>query len=280
MGDLYTRALYKISSQDPHLRHLYTRSPDIPGPPRSLHRSSLQDLFTRPLWEISLQELSARSLHKTSMRDLFTRALYKSSSQDPHMRHLYTRSPDTPGSPRSLHRSSLQDLFTRPLWEISMQELSTRSLHKTSMRDLYTRALYKISSQDPHMRDLYTRALYKISSQDPHMRHRNPIWDIYTRSPDIPGPLRSPHYKISSKDLDQDPTRRKYGEGCADEIKIGTALQRERSDTHKLRRGLHEPKQKMPQAERQRHSISKMSTALQPERSDKHKVPRGLHLQT
>ena len=73
------------------------------------------------------------------------------------------------------------------------------------------------------------------------MRH------LYTRSPDIPGPLRSPHYKISSKDLDQHPTRRKYREGCADEIKIGTALQRERSDTHELRRGLHEPKQKMPQ---------------------------------
>ena len=104
--------------------------------------------------------------------------------------------------------------------------------------------------------------------------------DLYTRSPDIPGPLRSPHYKISSKDLYQDPTRRKYREDCADEIKIGAALQRERSDTHKLRRGLHEPKQKMPQAERQRHSISKMNTALQPERSDTHKVPRGLRLQT
>ena len=85
--------------------------------------------------------------------------------------------------------------------------------------------------------------------------------DLYTRSPDIPGPLRSSHYKISSKDLDQDPTRRKYREGCADEIKIGTALERERSDTYELRRGLHEPKQKMPQAERQRHSISKMHGA-------------------
>ena len=215
------------------MRHLYTRSPDIPGPPRSLHRSSLQDLFTRPLWEISLQELSTGSLHKTSMRDLFTRALYKISSQDPHMRHLYTSSPDIPEPPRSLHRSPLQDLFTRPLWEISIQELSTRSLHKTSMRDLYTRALYKISSQDLHerplyksslqdlftgppiwdisiqdqlisldrrsfhktsVRDLYTRALYKISSQDPHMRH------LYTRSPDIPGPPRSLH-RSSLQDL-------------------------------------------------------------------------------
>ena len=172
------------------------------------------------------------------MRDLFTRALYKISSQD-----LYER---------SLYKSSLQDLFTGPPYEtslykisgypwtsqVSSQELSTRSLHKTSMRDLCT------------------------------------------RSPDIPGPLRTPHYEISSKDLDQDQKRRKYREGCADEIKIGTVLQRERSDTRKLRRGLQEPKQKMPQAERQRHSISKMSTALQPERSDTLKVPRGLHLQT
>ena len=146
------------------------------------------------------------------------------------------------------------------------------------MRDLYTRALYKISSQDPHMRHLHTRsprglftgALYKISSQE----------DLYTRSPDIPGPLRCLHYKISSKDFDQPSTRRKYREDCAEEIKIGTALQRERSDTHKLRRGLREPKQKMPQAERQQHSVSKMSTALQPQRSDTHKVPRGLRLQT
>ena len=78
MRDLYTRALYKISSQDPHMRHLYTRSPDIPGPPRSLHRSSLQDLFTKPLWEISIQDLlisldlwdllTTRSLQKTSIR--------------------------------------------------------------------------------------------------------------------------------------------------------------------------------------------------------------------
>ena len=68
--------------------------------------------------------------------------------------------------------------------------------------------------------------------------------DLYTRSPDIPGPLRSLPYKISSKDFDQDPTRRKYREGCADEIKIGAALQRERSDAPKLRRGLREPKQK------------------------------------
>ena len=134
---LFTGALYRISSQDIYERSLYKsflRSPDIPGPPRSLHSSSLQDLFTRPiyerslyksslqdpftrpLWEISIQELSTRSLHKTTMRDLVTRALYKISSQDPHMRHFYARSPEILGPPRSLHSSSLQDLFTRPIW--------------------------------------------------------------------------------------------------------------------------------------------------------------------
>ena len=141
---LFTRALYRISSQE-----IYESS---------LYKSSLQDPFTRPLWKISKQELSTRSLHKTSMRDLFTRALYKISSQDlyerslhkssrqdlftgPHMRHLYTRSPVIPGLSRSPHRSSLQDLVTRPLWGISIQELSTRSLHRTP----YETSLHKIS---------------------------------------------------------------------------------------------------------------------------------------
>ena len=64
------RALYKISSQDPHMRHLQTRCPDIPGPPRSLHRSSLQDLFIQDLlisldlWDV----LTTRSLQETSIR--------------------------------------------------------------------------------------------------------------------------------------------------------------------------------------------------------------------
>ena len=193
----FTRALYKVSSQDHHVWHLYTRSParsrpEIPtkdlyersllqelltrslcktsirqGPyemfqlsTRSLPKTCMRDLFTRALYKISSvssQELSTRSLHKTSMRDLYTRALYKVSSQAPN-ETSHARSPDIPGPPRSLHRSSLQDLFTRHLWKISIQELSkiswypwttevssqqlsTRSLHKTSMRDLNTRTL-------------------------------------------------------------------------------------------------------------------------------------------
>ena len=126
---------------------LYTRSPDIPGPPRSLHRSSLQDLFTRPLWEVSIQD----PLVSLDLLGLFTGALYKISSQD-----LYER---------SLYNSSLQDLFTRPLWEISSEELSARSLHKTSMRDLYTRALYKIPSQDLHETSLYKISWYPWTSE-------------------------------------------------------------------------------------------------------------------
>ena len=80
------------------MRHLYTRSPDIPGLSRSPHRSSLQDLFTRPPCEISIQD----RLISLDLLGLFTRALYKISSQD-----LYER---------SLYKSSLQDLLTRPLW--------------------------------------------------------------------------------------------------------------------------------------------------------------------
>ena len=234
------------------MRHLFTRPPDILGPPRSPHRNSLQYLFTRPPWQISMQNSlrspdipgPPRSPHRSSLQDLFTRplrspgipgpprslhrsSLYKISSQAPNERSLYKsslRSPVIAGPPRSLNRSSLQDLFTRPLWEISLQELSTRTLHKTSMRDLYTRTLYKISSQDPQMRHLYTRS--PDIPTPPRSLHKTSMRDLYTRSPDIPGPLRSPHYKISSKDLDQDPIHRKYREGCADEIKRHRATAR------------------------------------------------------
>ena len=181
MRDLYTRALYKISSEDlyerslyksslqdlftgPHMRHLYTRSPDIRGLSRSPHRSSLQDLS---------QDLYEGSLNKSSLQDLFT---------GPHMRHLYTRSPDIPGLSRSPHRSALQDLFTRPPCEISIQD----RLISLDLLGLFTRALYKISSQD-----LYERSLYKSSLQDLLTR---PLWGhLYTRAPQIPGLPRSPH---------------------------------------------------------------------------------------
>ena len=210
---------------------LYTRSPDIPGPLRSLHTSSLQDLFTRPLWEISIQELSTRSPHKTSMGDRYTRALYKTSSQDPHMRHLYTRSPEIPGLPRSPHRSSLQDPFTSPIWNISIQDLLAsldllglftgalykissqdlyeRSLYKSSLQDLFTRPLWEISIQElstrslhkTSMGDLFRRALCKISSQDLYERslYKSSRQDLFTR------PMRDLFtralYKISSQDL-------------------------------------------------------------------------------
>ena len=132
------------------------------------------------------------------------------------MRHLYTRSPDIPGPPRSLHRSSLQDLFTRPLWEISIQDL----LISLDFWDLLT-----------------TRSLQKTSIRIQQAESTERVARTKSKS--------APRYSES------DPTRTNSAEGCASRSK------------------------KMPQAERQRHSISEMSTALQPERSDTHKVPRG-----
>ena len=197
MRDLYYRSsLHKTSERD-----LYTRSPDIPGPPRSLHMSSLQDLFTRPLWEISIQDLllsldllarplsevSTGALYKislqTSMRnppDIPGPPFYKISSQDPHRGHLYTRSPGIPGSPRSRHRSSLQDLFT---------DLFERSLYKSSLQDLFTNPVWDISIQDLlislDLLGLLTGALYKISSQDlyipPRSLRRSSLQDFLTR---------------------------------------------------------------------------------------------------
>ena len=147
MRDLYTRALYKIFSQGPQMkmRHLYTRSPDIPGRPRSLHTSSLQDLFTRPLsGKTPMRGLYTRSPDisgppgKTSMKDLFTRAPYKISSQD-----LYETIQDLLisfallGLFTELLESSSQDIYERSLYKSSLQDL----FHRTPMRDLYRSSL-------------------------------------------------------------------------------------------------------------------------------------------
>ena len=208
----FTRALYKVSSQDHHVWHLYTRSParsrpEIPT--KDLYeRSLLQELLTKSLRKTSIRQgpfemfqLSTRSLPKTCRRDLFTRAVYKISSVS--SQELSTR---------SLHKTSIRDLHTRALHKISSQDLY-ESLYKISSQDLYER--YKISSQDPYERSLYksslqsvftspkgdvamqdllisldhrglfTAALCKISSQDLYMR------DLYTRA----------LYKIPSQDL-------------------------------------------------------------------------------
>ena len=229
---LLAGALYEISSRDHHMRHLYTRSPDIPGPPKSLHRSSLQNLFTRPLWEISIQELSTRSLHKTSMRDLYTRALSlcKISSQDPHMRYLYTRSPDIPGPPRSLHRSSLQDLFTRPLREISIQDLlisrdlwdllTTRSLQKTSIRIQHAESTERVARTK-------SKSAPRDSESDP--TRTNPAEGCTSRNKKCPRLSASdiPSAKWARRYSHSDPTRTKSREGCICKHKIGTAPQRD-----------------------------------------------------
>ena len=231
---LFTGALYKISSQDLHEKSLCKsslRSPGTPGPPKSLNRSSLQDLFTRPLWEISVQELSTRSLHKTSMRDLNTRALYKISSQDPHRRHLHTRALYKISSQGPIWDISLQaplisldllGLLTGALYKISSQDLHEKSLcksslrspgipgpprspHRSSLQDLFTRplwALYKSSLQD-----LFTRPLWEISIQELSTRSllRTPIWDISIQdlriSLDLLGLFTGDLHKISSQDL-------------------------------------------------------------------------------
>ena len=165
------------------MRDLYTRSPDTPAPPRSLHKSPLQDL------------------HKASMRDLFTGALYKVSSQDHHAWHLYTRSPEIPGPPRSLHRSSVQDFFTGSLPKISMGDLYYRSSFQDLLaRPLSAKALMKRFSS--LLQDLFTRFLWKISLQELSTRslHKTSMRDLYTVSPDILGPPRSPH-RSSLQDL-------------------------------------------------------------------------------
>ena len=247
------------------MRYLYTRSPDIPGPPRSLHRSSLQDLLTRPLWEISIQDLlisldlwdllTTRSLQKTSARiqhaestervartsslqDLFTRPLWEISIQElstrslhkTSMRYLFTRSPDIPGPPRSLHRSSLQDLFTRPLWEISIQDLlisldlwyllTTRSLQKTSIRIQHAESTERVARTKSKSSPRYSESDPTRTNSAEGCTSRNKKCPRLSAS-DIPSAKWARRYSQS------DPTRTKSREGCICKHKIGTAPQRD-----------------------------------------------------
>ena len=68
--------------------------------------------------------------------------------------------------------------------------------------------------------------------------------------------------KSAPRDNESDPTRTKYQEGCASDMKIRTAPQREQSDTPRVTRWL-----------RERHPNC---TAQQQEQSDTPKVTRGL----
>ena len=72
--DLLIKSLHKTSMAD-----LYTRSPGIPGIPRSLDMNFVQDLFTRPLCKISIQDLLTSldflDLFTGSLQVLFTRPL-------------------------------------------------------------------------------------------------------------------------------------------------------------------------------------------------------------
>ena len=165
-------------------------------------RSLCKAIFTRCLKEIST-DLKVRSLSKLSIGDLWARSLFSS-----------------PG------------LRTRPLQEICWQDLCTSSLHSISWQDLCKRALGKISVQD-----LYERSLYGISLSGLLARslRKLSIQDLLV--------------KISAQDLldyqnEQCATKRevcsKCREGCASDIKIRTAPQREQPDPHKVTNGLHE----------------------------------------
>ena len=82
--ELPTRLLHKTS-----MRNLGTKSPDISGPPG---KTSMRDFCTKALYKISSQDpplykidvlgLFTGALYKISSQDLYERSLYKSSLQD------------------------------------------------------------------------------------------------------------------------------------------------------------------------------------------------------
>ena len=166
------------------MRDLYTRPPYIPGPPKSPYRSSLQDLFTSPIWDISIQDF----LIYLDLLGLFRGALYKILSQDLHYRSLRK------SSTRSQHRTPMRDPCTRALYKISSQGLYQRSLREISI----TGALYKISAQNLYQTRPYERSLHKISW------YLSTSWQDLSKRPLDMRPLKRPFHKIFSQDLLKD----------------------------------------------------------------------------
>ena len=143
------------------LQDLYSRSPDISGPPGKTFVTTGQALCER-----SLQELSTWSLHKTSIKDLNTR------------------------------RFDLLIFLEFLAIELFWQELFTRLPHNTCMKDPSTRSLYKISWYLwASWQDLCEK---KTSTSFTRSRCKISMEDLYARSPHISA---RPLWEISSQDL-------------------------------------------------------------------------------
>ena len=182
---------------------------------------------------MNIQDLCTSSLQGVSFAQALIEHLLPRSLQEISVQDLYERSPRTISQDlckRSLCRIpvqilSAQDLCERSLNEISVQALYAESLSKISVRDLLARSLQEISIQD-----LCARSLYKVSWQA-HCKTspgKISVTDLFTRF----CPMSLYHiswqdrcWEISVQDLLE---------------RITTAAQRERCDTHKLTRMLHE----------------------------------------
>ena len=165
----------------------------------------------------------------------------------------------------ALYQISSQDLYQRSLCKTSEQDLLiSRGLLTRPVRGICKGALYKISSQDLSERSLYkisalfTGALYKVSSRDLLTRPppKIPMQDLYAAPRSLHRGRKSFTREISIQDL----------------LKLDTTAKASWHARNPQR--VTSTEKKMLQAEPQRHSVSQMSTALQPERSNTHKVRR------
>ena len=161
MQDLYTRSLWEISVQDPLAR--------------SLWGVSRQDLSARFRWKVSYM-ISVQGLYTSSLANPNEKSLIEHLSYKICQHSFFTRLPckiyvdsDYP----CLSKMPKRDLLTKPLYKVSVQDLLARSPGKISARDLCTsslqRSLGKISVKALHtlsIRGLLARSLQEISVRD------------------------------------------------------------------------------------------------------------------
>ena len=231
--------------------------------------SSFKDLFTRiftrsshkDLFMVLIKRFTRRHLRKfykiiiegpaieKVLQDLCTRISYKSIPQELLDKHLQYRSSSrfswkdlleriSPGSPQNLKT------FQGPVYTRSRKDLLedfTRSSTRSSHKDLY-KTLVKIFITDLQQQDLL-KGLHKII-QGPLRKDfakvstRSSHENLYMTTEGPPrGSLRDPPQELRKGTS----TRPWSRYSC--HVKLSTAAQRERSDTHKVLRGQREPRQ-------------------------------------
>ena len=197
----------------------------------SLYKISLK----RCPGKISAQDLYKRSLGKT-LEEISVQAVYSKSSVGKIPVRDSWQDPCT---------SSIKELSVQNFWKSSLYKISAQARQDLCTRSPWPSTWIKMSTAPRRERSdtpKVPRGLHK-PSQNEHRATTRAIWHAQSAERVARAISKwAPHH--SESDL----TGPKWGEGCASDLQIRTAPQREQSETHKVTRGLRKHMLDFPQS--------------------------------